>query len=46
MSTRLGDYIQEVRERYDDNERTHLDAEMRAHLELVRNPEPLQAVTA
>jgi DNA-binding XRE family transcriptional regulator len=102
MGTRLGDYIQEVRERYNDYERTHLDGEMRrfdlagqllslrldagitqkqlaeasgisqadisryerglgnptratidalavalgAHLELVRNSEPLQAVTA
>jgi DNA-binding XRE family transcriptional regulator len=102
MGTRLGDYIQEVHERYNDDERTHLDAEMRrfdlagqllslrldagvtqkqlaetsgisqadisryerglgnptratidalavalgAHLELVRNSEPLQAVTA
>lgn len=29
MGTRLTDYIQEVRERYDDEERVHLDAEMR-----------------
>lgn len=28
MGTRLTDYIQEVRERYDDEERAHLDAEM------------------
>jgi transcriptional regulator with XRE-family HTH domain len=29
MGTRLTDYIQEVRERYNDEERAHLDAEMR-----------------
>lgn len=29
MGTRLADYIQEVRERYSDEQRAHLDAEMR-----------------
>jgi transcriptional regulator with XRE-family HTH domain len=29
MSTRLTDYIQEVRERYNDEQRAHLDAEIR-----------------
>ena len=29
MGTSLTDYIQEVRERYNDEERAHLDAEMR-----------------
>jgi XRE family transcriptional regulator, regulator of sulfur utilization len=29
MRTRLTDYVQEVRERYSEEERAHLDAEMR-----------------